>query len=153
MEIGGAQTEIPVEIEADNLYRWERFESNTIRPIDENDNTIELKTTKYKYDPNERERGFECRLTTPEIEQAIKSICGDEELNLRDFSVDVMNMKDYNAIRAWNSKEELIFQILICDGTLRLGYEETPVRQHRAEIKKAEKKAERIMSSRHSAAT
>ena len=144
----GGTGSIPVDIERQNLYLNEDFERRTIRPQDANGNIIPLKTKRYEYDPKAKAKGFECSLVTPEIQRAIEVVCSESEHDTRPYDMSGVKLSAYKDIKAWNSNEELIYQIMICNGSMMLGYEESVIRQHAVEVKKAEKIAERIMAAR-----
>jgi hypothetical protein len=60
-------------------------------------------------------------------------------------------MAEYKNIKAWDSKEELVYQVLIKNGLARLNYSDTNISQiPPKEVKKAEKIAEAIMAERQS---
>lgn len=143
---------IPDEIMAHNLFLLERHESDNIRPIDSKGQTIHLRTPHYKYDPDAAKTPFNPSLITPEIETVINDVCTNTEhdkFNLRSFEFEI---SQYGHIQTWNSKEELIYQVLIKNGLAKVNYKETHIAQiPPKEVKKAEKIAEQIMAERAAA--
>lgn len=145
LKIGGGEGAIPVEIEKHNLYMKEMFDNRTIRPVNSMGETIPLKTQLYEYKEGSEDKKFECELATPEVKEYIASICQDEELDLVRFEVDTSDLSDYASINAWDDKEELIYQILICQGRMKLGYEPLNLSKMGHHIKKAEKIADAMI--------
>ena len=140
---------IPDDVMAHNLFLLERHGSDNIYPIDAKKQRINLETPHYKYDPSGEKKDFSPSLITPEITDAIAEVCENEDynkFNLRSFAP---AMGEYASIQAWDSKEELIYQVLIKNGLARLNYSETNIAQiPPKEVKKAEKIAEAIMAAR-----
>ena len=64
------------------------------------------------------------------------------------MNVDDINLgtsSDYKAIKAYDNKEELIYQILITWGVVQLGYQVGSLIQHQESVIKAGKIADAIM--------
>lgn len=148
-QIFGA-ADLPIEIQAHNLLRLERHESDTIRLVDESGGTINLKTPHYHYDSAKSKSEFIPGLITPELQQEIETVCQNPayDRNLEDFR---WEPSDYQHIKAWNNKEELIYQILLRNGVMSLGYPPNVLQRAPAEVKKAQKIAESIMAQRTAA--
>lgn len=140
------QSDIPVQISSHNLYKLERFESDTIRLIDSNKETIDIKTPYYRYNPDAKGNEFKPSLITPDMQKAIQEVCENEEygnINLEMYKPDTSVY--INKIKNWHSKEELIYQILLINGVFKLGYTSEIAERHAVEVKKAEKAAEIII--------
>lgn len=137
---------IPDSMMAHNLFLLERHESDTIRPVDAEGRTIKLKTPHYQYKPEAARTPFNPSLITPEVSAIICDICENPEydkFSLGDFEFD---LSQYSHIQAYDSKEELIYQILLKNGLAKVDYKETNIAQvPPKEVKKAEKIAEEIM--------
>lgn len=145
---------IPDEVMAYNLFLLERHKSDNVYAVDAKGKMIDLETPHYKYDPDRAKKPFNPSLITPDIAEVIADVCGNEDyekISLKSFKY---LMSEYAHIQSWDSKEELIYQILIKNGLAKLNYSDTNIAQippH--EIKKAEKIAEAIMKSRTSGAS
>ncbi len=140
---------IPDDVMAHNLFLLERHGSDNIYPIDAKKQRINLETPHYKYDPSGEKKEFSPSLITPEITEAIADVCENEEYNKFNLRSFVPTLSEYANIQAWDSKEELIYQVLIKNGLARLNYSETNIAQiPPKEVKKAEKIAEAIMAAR-----
>jgi len=143
---------IPDDVMAHNLFLMEVHESENVHAINGKKERIDLKTPHYKYDPEKAKQPFNPSLITPEISEVIKDICDTSEydkISLGSFEID---MTQFKHIQAWDSKEELIYQILIKNGLAKLNYSETNIAQIQPhEIKKAEKIAEAIEAQRGTA--
>lgn len=142
------QEDIPVETEAFNLYLLERQESDAIRLVDQKGETIPLKTPLYEYDSAAKHMEFNPSLITQEMKNAITGVCEDDEYNLINLDDHTFDLSKYGHIQSWDSKEELIYQILLTHGTMQLGYDSRVIEQRIADVKKAEKIAKEIIKEK-----
>jgi hypothetical protein len=55
---------------------------------------------------------------------------------------------EYDRIRYWNGREELIYQVLLVNGVITIGSSETEVMRFPAEVRKADAIAGRILQVR-----
>lgn len=137
---------IPEAIMAHNLFLIERHESDNVRPVDSKGKVINLKTPHYQCKENIERKAFSPSLITPEIAGIISDVCNDPQndtFSLGDFEY---HLDRYAHIQAYDSKEELIYQILISNGPAQLNYKETNIAQiPKKEVKKAQKIAEAMM--------
>lgn len=142
---------IPVDVTAHNLFLLERHESDNVYPIDSKGERIDLETPHYKYNPDSVKLPFSSSLITPEISDVIRKVCNNPEYNKFSLGSFEFVMSEYKNIQAWDSKEELTYQVLIKNGLARLNYSDTNISQiPPKEVKKAEKIAEAIMAERKS---
>lgn len=142
---------IPEDLMAHNLFILERHKSDNVYPIDSKGNRITLETPHYKYDPNKAKLPFNPSIITPAISAVILDVCDNPEYDKFSLQSFRFKLPQYNHIQAWDTKAELIYQVLIKNGLARLNYTETNIAQiPPKEVKKAEKIAEAIMSSRQS---
>ncbi len=138
---------IPDDVMAYNLFLLERHGSDNIYPIDTKKQRINLETPHYKYDPNGEKKDFSPSLITPEITEAIADVCENEDYNKFNLKSFTFSMDEYKSIQAWDSKEELVYQVLMKNGLAKLNYTDTNISQiPPKEVKKAEKIAEAIIS-------
>lgn len=140
---------IPDEVMAHNLFLWEVHESENVYAQDSKGNIIDLETPHYKYDPEKAKQPFSPSLITPEISEIIQDVCNNEEYDKFSLGSFEFVLSEYDHIQAWDSKEELIYQVLIKNGLAKLNYSETNIAQiPPKEVKKAEKIAESIIPAR-----
>jgi hypothetical protein len=142
------QKELPEKVRAYNLLTWERYESNAVKLVDRNGKHIDIRTPMYKYDPTAGNKPFEPSLATPEVSAAINTIMESNDykkVNLEKFDPE---MKEYSKIKYWNSKEELVYQVMIINGYVRLGDDHRVFRIAGEDVKKAVIIAEKIMERR-----
>ncbi len=140
------QADLPERLQAHNLLLMERKESDSIRLIDAKGETINVETPHYKYDSEKQSEAFNPSMLVPEIENEIRSICESDKYanNLEGFTYD---KSDFNGIKQWDSKEELIYQILLKTGVIQLGYAPNQLQKVPAEVRKAAKIAEDMMAA------
>ncbi len=142
---------IPDDIMTQNLYLWEKWESDNIYPINSEGKAIPLETKYYKANVNtERKPLFNSSLIPVEIHKHISDVCENKEHArvFRESSFEV-NIEEYSKIKSWDNKEELIYQILIIDGEAQLSHNEIQFGSIKPiNIKKAEAIAKTIMSKR-----
>ena len=65
-----------------------------------------------------------------------------------DLSALEVDLSDYQRIRSWDSREALVYQVLLVNGVIAIGSSETEVARFPAEVRKASHIAERIMRER-----
>ncbi|MFA6918043.1 MAG: hypothetical protein WC285_04430 [Candidatus Gracilibacteria bacterium] len=139
---------LPEKIRAYNLFLNERHESDTIKFINRERSHIDVRTPKYHFNPEAANTPFEASLTTPEVEKAINAVTqsGDYKMiNLEDFDPE---MKKYSVIRTWNNDEELVYQIMLIDGSIKLGADYGEFYKNPISVKKAAIIAKKIMEER-----
>jgi len=90
---------------------------------------------------------FAPAIAVPEMNAAIHDICHnpDHALDLAHLQVD---LGEYDRIRYWNGREELIYQVLLVNGVITIGSSETEVMRFPAEVRKADAIAGRILQVR-----
>ena len=141
------QEALPQQLEAYNLRLLERHESETTRLVDKDSNVIPIKTPYWENDKKDAmDDEFKSSLITPEIETAIQDIITNADscnINLDDFTP---VLGQYHCIKkVVNSKVELIYQILLVNGIMRLGDEAKLTDLWTHEVKKAEKIADKMI--------
>ncbi len=142
------QGSIPQEVEAHNLYLLERQESDAVHLIDGEGKTVSIRTPHYENISGRQKKAFAPSLTTPEIEKLVNAVCEGPDgraINLEHFNPP---LEPYAAIRTWDNKVELIYQVLLLNGVMTLGYNAGVIHHQHQEVKKAEKIAEAIMAQR-----
>lgn len=130
-----------------NIRQYEEQQSANVHLIDRNGDIIPLKTPKFTneepvIDPvTGKTKPFEFKptLIVPEVATAIQQICRTETLD-RDIETD---LDRYQGLVA-DSKEELIYQILIKKGQFGVRYPAANLYKIRAQVKVAEEIANRI---------
>ena len=142
---------LPEELKAYNLYLRERHESDAIKFVDKEGRHVDVRTPKYRYNSNAAKKEFNASLATPEVKKAINAIIGSgnyKRINLKNFRPD---MSLYARIKAWDNKEELVYQILMINGFVRLGDDHSVFRRAATEVKKAVIIADKIIAEREAA--
>lgn len=135
------QEALPQRLEAYNLWLWERQQSDDIHLVDADGKTIPLKTPYFNNMKKESDGEFKPSLITPEIEQHLKAILNNADaanVNVENYEP---NLAEYAHIKAADTKEELIYQILLANGIMKLDYPAETLTRHIPEIKIAEKTA------------
>jgi len=140
---------LPVELEGYNLLLLEAHESTHVAFRDLADHEFTFATPYYRFlaSANAGERVFVPAIARPEMIEAVRDICGNPVHDL-DLSHLHTNLADYERIRFWNSREELIYQVLLVNGVVGLGAAERQLTRFPAEVRKAERIAEEIMAAR-----
>jgi hypothetical protein len=148
------QTSTPQEILAHNLILFVAHQSNTIRAVDilkpdvvVSEKTIDVETPYYKFDESMAAQAFSPQLVTPEVSQMINDIITDpgaEDVNTD--GVDVSDLSAFSAIKAYDSMEELIYQVMLIKGTIQLGYSAAELQRQPRAVLVAKKIAEAIQS-------
>jgi hypothetical protein len=151
-----SQGSIPRDVIAHNLILYVDQQSGANRAVDINkpglpasERTIDLETPYYSCDSTAAQTPFSPKLITPEIFEAINDITtdpGSGDINTE--GVDVNNLTSYSSIKAWDSVEELIYQVLVVKGTMQLGYQAGDVIRQKKAVIVAEKIAQAIIVSR-----
>lgn len=137
---------IPEPIMAHNLLLIEEHERSLARPVDSHGNLIVLKTPYYDSTADKEEKIFNPKLITPEVSYAISDVCDNEEYKSFNLDTHDFDITKYNHIKAYDTKEELIYQILIKHGLAQIDYRDKNIAKVPAKaIKKAEKIAKAIM--------
>lgn len=135
------QEALPQRLEAYNLWLWERQQSDSIHIVDGSGKTIPLKTPYFENIKMPSGEEFEPSLITPEIDQHLKAILNNPDaanVNVENYEP---NLDEYSHIKAADSMEELIYQILLANGVMKLDYPAETLTRHIPEIKIAEKTA------------
>ncbi|MFA7686107.1 MAG: hypothetical protein WCX95_04905, partial [Candidatus Gracilibacteria bacterium] len=143
---------LPEELKAFNLLLRERHESDAIKFVGPNREHVDVSTPKYRYNASAAKKRFNASLTTPEVKNAISTVIGSgnyKRINLKGFTPD---MSLYTRIQTWDNKEELVYQIMMINGFVRLGNDQEVFRKVPMEVKKAEIIADRIIESRQGVA-
>jgi hypothetical protein len=143
-----AGTNLPVELEGENLLRLEAHESTHVAFADLDGAHFTLSTPYYRYHREGGEpRPFVPTLALPAIVEVIRDLCAnpDHDLGLPELSADLW---EYDAIRHYGSIEELVYQVLLLDGVVTLGSSEREIARFPAEVRKARIVAERIARAR-----
>ncbi len=153
----GGQKNLPDEMMALNLLLLERYESDAVRPVDANGQTIDISTPLYHYNPElaaqieariKEGKDYEPQLITPDIENTINAVIeskAGQRINLENFNPD---LADHANIIAADSRAELIYQIMINFGVVQFGYKDADISKHTPEIMKANKVADAIIKAR-----
>ena len=145
------QGSLPQGLEEHNLYLLERQESDAVHLVDSARKTVPVRTPHYENVPGRSKKEFAPSLIRPEISRIIEAVCEGPDgkaINLEHFDPP---LEPYESIQTWDSKAELIYQILIINGVMRLGYPEGIVHHQINEVKKAEKIAEELIKRREAA--
>jgi hypothetical protein len=142
------QDALPKKLQAYNLYLLERQESDNVHLVDEQGRTIPIQTPYFKNEKksgNNEEAEFEPSLITPEVTAYLEEILSNADaanVNVDEFSPD---LSQYAHIQSADTREELIYQILLANGLMGLDYKEGVLREHVAEVKYAEKAADMMI--------
>ena len=109
-----------------------------------------LSTPYYRYEPPAEggsPRTFAPAIAVPEMIAAIADICQnpDYEVDLSGFTAD---LGEYSRTRYWNSREELVYQILLQNGVVSVGSSESEVTRFPSEVRKADYIAAQILAAR-----
>lgn len=139
---------IPQEVEAHNLYLLERQESDAVHLVDEAGKTVPIRTPYYENIPGKVKSEFAPSLIRPEISDAIQAICASADARVVNLEHYQPSLEPYHVIQSWDNKAELIYQILLINGVMRLGYPAGALHQHIPEVKKAEKIADELIRQR-----
>lgn len=142
---------LPEKLKAFNLYLKERHESDTIKFVDADKNHIDIRTPKYKFKAKAAKKKFNASLTTPQVRKALNAVITSnnyKRINLAQFNPD---MGLYDRIQAWDNKEELVYQIMMINGFVRLGDDHSVFRRAATEVKKAMVIADKIIEGRKAA--
>ncbi|MBI4232320.1 aminotransferase class I/II-fold pyridoxal phosphate-dependent enzyme, partial [Candidatus Peregrinibacteria bacterium] len=139
--------DVPERLMFYNVRQYEEQQSESVHIVDKEGNTIPLKTPHFvnrKPDIDSatgESKAFEFKpsLIVPEVAAAIKQICRTERLDL-DIETD---LDRYRGLVA-DSKEELIYQILIKKGQFGIRYPAGNLYKIRTQVKVAEEIANRI---------
>jgi hypothetical protein len=144
-------TNLPVELEGYNLLLLEAHESTHVAFVDLGERGFTLSTPHYRFQPGDgaEPRAFVPALALPEIVEAIRDICDnpDYDLGLGELGADP---REYERLRNWRSREELVYQVLLVDGVVTLGSSEREIARFPAEVRKAALVADRIIAARTS---
>lgn len=143
---------LPEDLKAFNLFLQERHGSDTVKFVGREGEHIDVQTPKYKYNAGAARKKFNASLITPEVSKAINAvmISGNyKRVNLKNFKID---LSLYSEIKAWNNKEELVYQIMMIDGFTKLGGGTGVFRKIGTEVQKASMIADKIIEDRQSAA-
>jgi hypothetical protein len=138
------QASLPEPLEAHNLWLLERQESDVVRLIDKDGKTISLKTPHYENGKREDQFTFNPSLMTPEIGERIKEICESQDHKVYSLEHFEQDISKYSHIKAWDNEYELIYQILIANGILRLGDPAESIDLWPRQVKIAQKIAKQI---------
>jgi hypothetical protein len=143
-------TNLPVELEGYNLLLLEGHESTHVAFQDHDQGKFTLSTPYYRYEPpvsGGTPKPFAPAIAAPEMISAIADICQnpDFEMDLAGLRVD---LSEYECVRYWNSREELVYQVLLVNGVISIGSSETEVARFPAEVRKANYVAAQILASR-----
>lgn len=144
-----AGTNLPVELEGYNLLLLEAHESTSVAFRDAADALFTLSTPYYRYasSPGTAGRAFTPAIAVPDMLAAIADICKnpDHAIDLTELHVDLSH---YACIPFWNSREELVYQVLLVNGVVTLGSPATEVARFASEVRKADDIAARILARR-----
>ncbi|MBI5753970.1 aminotransferase class I/II-fold pyridoxal phosphate-dependent enzyme [Candidatus Peregrinibacteria bacterium] len=135
------QGAIPQKLEAYNLYLNEIQQSHNIHLVDGKGQTIPIKTPYFTNIKKSSDTEFEPKLMTPEIAETLRDILCNADaanVNVDDYEP---NLAAYAHIKAADTMDELIYQILLAEGIMGLYYEENILKRYVREVKFAEKTA------------
>jgi hypothetical protein len=142
-------TNLPVELEGYNLLLLEAHESTHVAFLDGTGATFTLSTPFYRYDARSgaAERAFVPAIARPEMLATLADLCAnpDHDVDLGGLRTD---LPAYDAIRYWNSREELVYQVLLVNGVVDVGSSESDVARFPLEVRKAAHVADRIVRHR-----
>lgn len=141
------QDAIPQKLEKFNLQLLELQQSRAAHLIDADGHTIPIQTPYFKNQKKSGKAEFEPSLITPEVEAHLKDILSNADAD--NISVDEHEpvLSEYAHIKAADSKEELIYQIILADGLMGLDYKDGVLREHVAGVKFAEKTADLMIKA------
>jgi hypothetical protein len=143
-----AGSNLPVELEGYNLLLLEAHESTHVAFMD-GARRFTLSTPFYRYEPaqGERAKAFSPAIAVPEVVAAIRDILQNPDHAL-DLSALAVDLKNYDRIVYWNSREELVYQVLLINGVVFLGAEDSEVVRFPSEVRKADHIASLILAVR-----
>jgi len=146
LEVG---SNLPVELEGYNLLLLEAHESTHVKFRDHAEGLFTLSTPFYHYQEGREteHRTFTPAIALPEMVATIADICGNANHD-HDLGSLVAELSDFDSIRHWNSREELVYQVLLVNGVIDIGSSETEIARFPAEVRKANDVAERILKVR-----
>ncbi len=140
---------LPVELEGYNLLLLEAHESTHVAFRDLAARQFALSTPYYRFDPHATgaSRPFAPAIAVPEMVAAIADICAnpDHGFDLSGFTVE---LGDYERIRYWNTREELVYQVLLVNEVISIGSSEGEVQRFPSEVRKADYLASQILAAR-----
>jgi len=144
-----AGSNLPVELEGYNLLLLEAHESTHVAFRDGSERRFTLSTPYYRYEPSAGggPKPFAPAIALPEIVAAIADICQNPDYDMP-LSALATNLAEYDRIRYWNSREELVYQILLVNGVVAVGSSEREVGRFPSEIRKAAYVATQILAAR-----
>jgi hypothetical protein len=138
--------DIPPEIEEYNLFLLEMQSSENAHLLTEDGKTANIRTPHFTNKPVDRRQKFkfEPSLAIPEISSAIRAICNDPSNNRHVRRGAKINTGKYGDIKFAN-KAELVFQILIRNGSMKLDYPVSALYKNIRKVKHAEQIANKVM--------
>ncbi|MCC6525967.1 MAG: aminotransferase class I/II-fold pyridoxal phosphate-dependent enzyme [Polyangiaceae bacterium] len=144
-----AGTNLPIELEGYNLLLLEAHESLHVAFTDAAGASFTLATPYYHYQPTAEppDKTFTPAIAMPDMLAAIADICRnpDYAFDLAELYVDPAH---YDCIRFWNSREELVYQVLLVHGVVMLGSPASEVARFPSEVRKADHVAGHILARR-----
>lgn len=143
-----AGSNLPVELEGYNLLLLEAHESTHVAFMD-GQRRFTLATPFYRYKPanGDGAKAFSPAIAVPEVVAAIRDIVQNPDHAL-DLSALAVDLKNYERIVDWNSREELVYQVLLVNGVVFLGAEDAEVVRFPSEVRKADHIASLILAAR-----
>ncbi len=143
---------LPVELEGYNLLLLEAHESTHVAFCDLYGRGFTFATPYYRFAPSVAlgEKVFVPAIALPEVIEAVRDVCAnpDYDLDLSQYQADLW---DYDRIRYWGSREELVYQVLLVNGVVTLGAAALQLTRFPAEVRKAAAVADQIMAARRPA--
>lgn len=141
------QADLPQQLERFNLWYLERQESMRARLVDSGGETIQLKTQYYENGKYDREAKFNPSLLTPDIGRAIHRVTNNADAKNINTEAVPFKPSDFAHIKTADSKEELIYQILLANGVMRLGDKANITALWKDEVMAANEIAKAIMKA------
>ena len=143
-----AGSNLPVELEGYNLLLLEAHESTHVAFMD-GAKRFTLSTPFYRYEPaqGERVKPFSPAIAVPEVVAAIQDILQNPDHAI-DLSALAVDLKDYERVVFWGSRQELVYQVLLVNGVVSIGSEGSEVVRFPSEVRKADHIASLILAAR-----
>jgi hypothetical protein len=139
---------LPVELEGYNLLLLEAHESTHVAFMD-GSRRFTLSTPFYRYEPahDEKAKAFSPAIAVPEVVAAIRDIVQNPDYAL-DLAALAVDLKGYERIVYWSSREELVYQVLLVNGVVSIGAADSEVVRFPSEVRKADYIASLILAAR-----
>ncbi len=141
-------TNLPVELEGYNLLLLEVHESRHVAFCDLDGRHFTLSTPFYRFQDGGGAQGsFVPSLPLPRSALAIRDICTNPDHD-QDLSQLELDLRRFEHIRSWGSREELIYQVLLAEGVVTLATSDRELSHFPDQVRKAAMVADGIVRAR-----